>query len=415
MTDFNPFNMAQAQFDEVAGLLSLSQAEADLLRNPMRELSVSFPVRMDDGTTKILRGYRIRHNTALGPAKGGLRWHPEETQDTVRALAMWMVWKCALLDVPLGGGKGGVCVDAKKLSLREQERVARAYIRAIGHDIGDRIDIPAPDINTNGQIMAWMMDEFEVMHGQNEPGVITGKPMTLGGSQGRLDATSRGGIYVMEELARAYGTDFKNKRVAIHGYGNAGRFAATLCQEILGAKVVAIGNSRAALYSECGLNLVELAEYYDKTGTLANYPGADEIPANRLLEVDCDLLIPASIEGVINENNAGDIKAKYILELANGPTTPQADKILEAKDVVVVPDFLANAGGVTVSYFEQVQNAQMYYWGEADVQQKLREKMAKAFSSVYEVMMARDCSMRKAAMLLAVQRVREACILRGWL
>ncbi len=414
MADFNPFKMAQEQFDDAAKILSLSESEIALLRKPMRELIVHFPVRMDDGSIKVFEGYRIRHNTALGPAKGGLRWHPEETADTVRALSTWMTWKCALMGLPLGGGKGGIRIDAKALSLQEQERVARAYIRAVGYDIGDRIDIPAPDINTNGQIMAWMLDEYETMKGYSEPGVITGKLIPVGGSKGRLDSTSRGGVYVIEELAKTYKTSFKDKKVAILGYGNAGYYAAQLVEEILQAKVVAVGNSRNALLNEKGIDVKALAEHYQAKGTLAGFGGAKEIPSKDLLEVDCDLLIPAAVEGVINEHNAEKIKAKYILELANGPTTPQADKILEKKGVIVVPDFLANAGGVTVSYFEQVQNAQMLYWTEEEVRQKLRERMASTFASIYQVMQSRNLSMRRAAMVLAVDRVREACKVRGW-
>ncbi len=414
MADFNPYKMAQEQFDDAAEILSLSKSEIALLRKPMRELIVHFPVRMDDGSIQVFEGYRIRHNTALGPAKGGLRWHPDETADTVRALSTWMTWKCALMGLPLGGGKGGIRIDARSLSLHEQERVARAFIRAIGHDIGASIDIPAPDINTNGQIMAWMLDEYETMKGYSEPGVITGKLVLVGGSKGRLDATSRGGIYVMEELAKTYKTSFKGKKTAIQGYGNAGYYAAQLAEEILQTKVVAIGNSRNALLNEKGLDLQALAKHYQSGGSLSGFGGAKEIGSKELLEVDCDLLIPSAVEGVINEHNAEKIKAKYILELANGPTTPQADRILEKKGVIVVPDFLANAGGVTVSYFEQVQNAQMLYWTEEEVRQELRERMASTFASVYKVMQARNLSMRRAAMVLAVDRVREACKLRGW-
>ncbi|MGL4525120.1 MAG: Glu/Leu/Phe/Val family dehydrogenase [Spirochaetia bacterium] len=412
---FNPFAMAQAQLDNVISHLSIGQQACNFLRNPMNELTVHFTVRMDDGTKRTFEGFRVRHNTACGPAKGGLRWHPDETIDTVRALAMWMSWKCAVMGLPLGGGKGGVKVDPRTLSLSEQEAVARGYIRAIGHDIGSVLDIPAPDINTNAQIMGWMMDEFETLHGLHQPGVITGKPIALGGSLGRIDATSRGGIYAIQELAKFSNISFKNKRVVIHGYGNAGRFAAQLAEEILGAKVIAIGNSRCAVLNRDGLDLVALGQHYDKTQTLAGFAGATELRAEELLEIECDLLIPAAIEGVINRENATKIKTQFILELANGPTTPEADEVLESRNIMVIPDLLANAGGVTVSYFEQVQNSQMFYWDLAHVHSELQKKVESAFFQIYERMQKDQSTMRQATLAVGIERVYQASKLRGWL
>jgi glutamate dehydrogenase (NAD(P)+) len=415
MSTFNPFHMAQQQFDDTANLLQLSDSTKALLRQPMHEVCVHLPIRMDNGEIKVFEAYRVQYNTARGPAKGGIRWHADETIDTVRALSAWMVWKCALLDLPLGGGKGGIKVDAKTLSHTEQERLARAYMRAIGSHLGDRQDIPAPDIGTTPQIMAWMLDEYETLSGHHEPGVITGKPVTLGGSLGRGDATSRGGIYVAQELAKAYQFDWTGKKVVIHGYGNAGHHAALLATHILKAVVVGIGNSRAALYNEHGIDIAAVDAHYQQHGTLQGFAHATEVDTAALLEMPCDLLIPSAIEGVIHADNADRVQARYVLELANGPTTPEADAILESKGVIVVPDFLANAGGVTVSYFEQVQNAINYYWSEKDVQQRLQQKMSTAFQSVYQLSQEKHISLRKAAFALAVQRVADACHLRGWL
>ena len=411
--NYNPFAVSQQQLDGAAEMLKLDPATHALLRNPEKEVHVSIPVRMDDGSTQVFRGFRVQYNTARGPAKGGLRWHHAETIDTVRALAAWMTWKTSALDLPLGGGKGGVVCDPKKLSVGEKERLARGFIRGVGKDIDPFFDVPAPDVGTTGQIMTWMMDEYEVISGKRQPGIITGKPLELGGSKGRMDATSRGGWYCAREAAKAYNMPLEGKRVAIQGFGNAGVFAAKLCEELFGMKVVAVSRTTGAIKCDKGMSANELVAYNEKNNTLAGFPGSTEIPGDEVLEVDCDVLVPAALEGVITEKNAGNIKAKMIVELANGPTTPEADKILDNMGIIVLPDFLANAGGVTVSYFEQVQNSYNFYWEAEDVDKLLDRKMTAAFKAIYEMSVGRKVSLRQAAFLVAVQRVANACKLRG--
>ena len=413
-TELNPFKIAQRQLDESANLLGLDEATHQLLRWPRRELQVTIPVRMDDGTVQVFHGYRVQYNDARGATKGGLRWHPDETIDTVRALAAWMTWKTAVVDIPLGGGKGGVICNPKEMSLGEQERLARGYIRAIHRMIDDATDVPAPDVYTNPQIMAWMMDEFSVIKGYNVPGVITGKPLPLGGSEGRGDATARGGVYTVRETAKVLGIDLKGATAAIQGYGNAGQFAHKLGEELLGLKVVAISDSRGGVYRKEGIPFEEGVAWKKKNGAVVEMANTKNITNEELLELDVVVLFPAALENVITEANAGDIKAKISAELANGPTTPEADKILYEKGVYVIPDFLCNAGGVTVSYFEQVQNAYNFYWPLELVHERLDAKMTAAFHSVHN--MAKDMNVhnRLAAYLVAVQRVAEACKLRGW-
>ncbi|MCD6081990.1 Glu/Leu/Phe/Val dehydrogenase [candidate division WOR-3 bacterium] len=416
----NPFKIAQAQLDEAAKYLKLDSATHAMLREPMRELHVLIPVRMDSGEVKVFKGFRVQYNDARGPTKGGIRFHPEETIDTVRALAAWMTWKTSLLDLPYGGGKGGIICNPEEMSERELEMLSRGYIRALGEFIGPEKDIPAPDVNTNPQVMAWMMDEFSKLRGYNTPGVITGKPIPLGGSLGRLDATARGGMYVLREAAKLMGIELKNAKVAIQGYGNVGSFAHKLVSELFGAKVIGIGDVEGAIYCEHGFDYDTISKNMKKPGIVPkDLPGSKFLGKGtegnkELLELPVDILIPAAIENVITKENAPRIKAKIILELANGPTTPEADEILHNNGKFVIPDFLANAGGVTVSYFEWVQNITGYYWSLEEVHDKLDKKMTKAFNDVYALYKEKKVHPRLAAYLVAVQRVVEAMKLRGW-
>lgn len=412
--ELNPFKMAQAQLDEAATYLDLDKATHELLRWPLRELHVTLPVKMDDGSTHIFHGFRVQYNDARGPTKGGLRFHFDETIDTVRALAAWMTWKCAVVDIPLGGGKGGIVCDPRELSPTELERLSRAYIRQVGRIIGLEKDVPAPDVYTTPQIMAWMMDEYAFMKGENEFGVITGKPLPLGGSAGRGDATARGGIFTLREAAKVLGLEMKGATAAIQGYGNAGTFAHKLGEELLGLKIMAVSDSRGGIYSEKGLPYEEVIAHKQQTGRVAGFKGAKEISNAELLELDVDVLIPSALENEITEENAQEIKAKIIVELANGPTTPEADKVLFDKGVYLIPDFLANAGGVTVSYFEMVQNAYNYYWEEDVVHERLDKKMTAAFHAVHETAQEHKVHNRIGAYMVAVARVAEAIHLRGW-
>ena len=410
----NPFEIAQRQLDAAAEILKLDPGMHAFLREPIRELHVSLPVRMDDGTVKVFRGFRVQYNDARGPTKGGIRFHKEETIDTVRALAAWMTWKCSIVDLPLGGGKGGVVCDPKSMSKSELERLSRAYVRQVGRILGPQMDIPAPDVYTDAQIMSWMMDEFSALHGYNVPGVITGKPLCLGGSCGRNDATARGGMYAVREAAKVLGIDLKGKTAAIQGYGNAGYHAHELGQELLGLKVVAVSDSKGGIYNEKGLDLEEVSTHKAKTGSVVNLAGHENISNQELLALDVTVLFPAALENQITGENAANVKGALLAELANGPTTPEADETLYKNGVFVVPDFLCNAGGVTVSYFEQVQNAYNYYWPIEEVYQKLDAKMTAAFHSMYEMAQAYKVNNRIAAYLVAVSRVAEAVKMRGW-
>ncbi|MCD6554794.1 MAG: glutamate dehydrogenase [Chloroflexi bacterium] len=412
--ELNPFKIAQQQLDEAAKILKLDPALHALLREPMREFHVSFPVRMDDGIVKVFKGFRVQYNDARGPTKGGIRFHPDETIDTVRALAAWMTWKTAVVDIPLGGGKGGVICNTKEMSQGELERVSRGYIRALGHYIGPETDVPAPDVYTNPQIMAWMMDEYSVITGYNVPGVITGKPIPLGGSAGRGDATAKGGMYCIREAARVLDIDLAQATVAVQGYGNAGQFAHKLVTEMFGCKVVAVSDSKGGIYNPQGLDFEAVSAHKKKTGAVKDFPGAKNITNAELLELDVTLLIPAALENQIGAWNAGNVKARILAELANGPTTPDADETLYKNGVFVIPDFLCNAGGVTVSYFEQVQNAYDYYWTAEEVYERLDKKMTAAFHAVREMAQQYKVHNRTAAYLVSVSRVAEACKLRGW-
>ena len=410
----NPFAIAQRQLDEAAEVLKLEPGIHALLREPLRELHVTLPVKMDDGSVKVFKGFRVQYNDARGPTKGGIRFHPAETIDTVRALAAWMTWKTAVVDIPLGGGKGGIICNPKEMSPAELERLSRAYIRQVGRILGEEIDVPAPDVYTNPQIMAWMMDEYSFIRGYNVPGVITGKPIPLGGSAGRGDATARGGMFCTREAGKVLGVELKGATSAIQGYGNAGQFAHLLGEELLGLKVVAVSDSRGGIFNPDGLEAKVVMEHKNNTGAVKGFPGAKEITNEELLELDVTVLIPAALENQIGGWNAAKVKAKIVAELANGPTTPEADEILYKNGVYVIPDFLCNAGGVTVSYFEQVQNAYDYYWDEKTVHERLDQKMTAAFHTVHEMAQKHKVHNRLAAYLVAVNRVAEVVRLRGW-
>jgi len=410
----NLFKIAQSQIDRAARKMQMDPEVHLLLREPIRELQVSIPIKLDDGTPKVFRGFRVQYNDARGPCKGGIRYHPEETVDTVRALASWMTWKCATVDIPLGGSKGGIICDPKSMSMHELERLSRAYIDRVGMILGPEKDIPAPDVYTTPQIMAWMMDEFSKLRGYNVPGVITGKPIQLGGSLGRGDATARGGLITLKEAAKHLKLNLAKARIAIQGYGNAGSYAASLTADLEGSKIVAVSDSKGGIYNPNGLDPAAVLKHKQKTGSVVNFPGAKFISNEELLELDVEVLYPSGLELVITEKNAANIKAQIIGELANGPTTPEADDILHKKGVFVIPDFLCNAGGVTVSYFEWVQNLYNYYWDVEEVHEKLTKKMVKAFHDVLEISQREKVNMRVAAFILAMGRVVEAMKLRGW-
>lgn len=414
MESYNSFTVARQQIEEAVKLLNLDEATRELLINPQREFNFTLHVRMDNGKVKIFQGYRVQYNFARGPSKGGIRFHPDETVDTIRALACWMTWKTAVVDLPLGGGKGGVCCDPKSMSRNELERLSREYIRAISPLLGSDRDIPAPDVYTNPQTMAWMMDEFETINYRHQPGVMTDKPQQIGGTEGRRDATARGGVITVREACKVYGFD-PNKSFAIQGFGNAGQRAALLHHELLGGgKLVAVSDSRAAIYNPAGFDPKELVMHKLKTGSLANFPDGKNIPHEDLLKLDVEILYPAALENAITKDNAPHIKAKVICELANGPTTPEADIILNKKGIHVIPDILASAGGVTVSYFEMVQDNYSYFWEEELVHQRLDKKLTKAYHTVQEAVKEKKVHPRLAAMVVGVARVAEACKLRGW-
>ncbi len=412
--DLNPFDIAQSQLDEAAAILELDPAVHAYLREPVRELHITLSIRMDNGSSRVFKGFRVQYNDSRGPTKGGIRFHPDETIDTVKALAAWMTWKCAVVDIPLGGGKGGVICNPKELSTTELERLSRAYIRQVGRIIGPEMDIPAPDVYTTPQIMAWMADEYSVLKGQNQFGVITGKPLALGGSKGREDATARGGLYCVREAAKVLNFDTHGATMAIQGFGNAGQFAAQLGPQLIGTVTVAVSDSQGGIYNPDGLNAADVIAYKKQHGTIVGYPKAQPISNADLLELNVDILVPSALENVITAENAHRIKAKIVAELANGPTTPEADKVLYENGVYVIPDFLCNAGGVTVSYFEMVQNAYGRYWSEKTVHERLNEKITNAFHAVHERAQDLQVHNRLGAYCVAVSRVAEAVQMRGW-
>lgn len=412
--NLDPFEIAVRQLQKAAKVMNLDKQALELLSAPMKILQVSIPVRMDNGKTKVFTGFRVRYNTARGPAKGGIRFHPEESLSTVKALAAWMTWKTAMTNLPLGGGKGGIICDPKKMSQGELERLSRGYIRAVADFIGPEVDVPAPDVYTTPQIMAWMMDEYENIVRHSAPGVITGKPLENWGSLGRGDATAKGGMFVLREGAKKIGLDLSKATIAVQGFGNAGQFAVKLVKEHFGSKVVAVSDTQGGVYSEDGIDFEKLLEHKKQTGKVQGFPGTKNITNEELLELKTDVLIPAAIENQLTSDNANKIKARIILELANGPTTPEADEIFYKKGVLVLPDFLANAGGVTVSYFEWVQNVESYYWNIDEVYDKLDKKMTDATWDVLHASEKLKIDPRTAAYTVAVKRVADAMKLRGW-
>lgn len=405
--------MALQQLNKAANIMNLEEDIKEILSHPQREVQVALPVRMDNGKIKVFIGYRVQHNNARGPYKGGIRYHPNVSLDEVRALAMWMTWKTAVLDLPLGGAKGGIVCDPKSMSQGEIERLTRRYAYAISSIIGPYEDVPAPDVYTGPQHMAWIMDTYSILKGHLEPGVITGKPVEVGGSLGRNESTSRGVAIVVAEAAKKLNLKVKGATVAIQGFGNVGSNAALIMAKEYGMKVVAVSDSKGGIYNKNGLNVDKVIEEKQKTGTVTTYKDAEKISNEEILELDVDVLVPAALEQVITKQNADKIKAKIIGEGANGPTTPEADEILYQKGVFVIPDILANSGGVTVSYFEWVQNLERLQWSLDQVNKMLEEKMTKAFNDVYETSKKYKTDMRTAALVLAVSRVAEAIKLRG--
>jgi len=408
----NPYDMAVAQFDEAADRLGLSQAMRAILRKPKRELIVNFPVRMDDGDVEMFTGYRVQHNINRGPAKGGIRFSPEVSLDEVRALAMWMTWKCAVVGIPFGGAKGGVICDPHKLSRAELERLSRRYATEISILIGPDSDIPAPDMNTNPQIMAWMMDTFSMHKGYSIPAVITGKPLAIGGSEGRLEATARGVQYVTLEAMHDLGMRPEDSSVVIQGFGNVGSISARLLHE-LGCKILAVSDMHGGVYNPHGIDIHRALRYSKEHGSLKGLPETEPVTNAELLELPCDVLVPAALENQVTAKNALRVKAHLIIEAANGPTTPEADRILNDRGVMIVPDILANAGGVTVSYFEWVQDLQRFFWSEHEIDNRLESIITRAYRAVRAKTDEQETNMRMGAYLLAVARVAEATEIRG--
>ena len=410
--ELNPFKIAKQQFDLAADYLELEDSMRRVLKSAKRQLIVAIPVKMDNGEVQVFEGYRVQHNIARGPAKGGIRYHPQVTLDEVKALASWMTWKCATVGIPYGGGKGGVICDPKSLSRGELERLTRRFAFEIAPIIGPDSDIPAPDVYTDEQTMAWIMDTISMVRGHTELGVVTGKPIALGGSQGRGEATARGCLYALREACRVKGISLKGARVAVHGFGNAGANIARLVAAD-GAVVVALCDSQSGVYAESGIDVNTALRHKAQTKALQGLPNTKEIASDEVLGVDCDILLPSSLENLITLGTVGQVKAKIIAELANGPTTPGADRILAEAGVFLVPDILANAGGVTVSYYEWVQDLYSYFWSEGEINNRLEQTMRAAFQSVHEKALKYDTDMRTGAYILAVERVAEATRVRG--
>jgi glutamate dehydrogenase (NAD(P)+) len=408
----NPYEIAVEQFMTAADMLGLDDGMKQILSHPKRELTVHFPVRMDDGSYKVFTGFRVQHSLTRGPAKGGIRYHQDVTLDEVKALAMWMTWKCATVGIPYGGGKGGVIVNPKLYSITEIERLTRRFAAELAPIIGPEIDIPAPDVNTNSQTMAWIMDTISMLRGYPIPGLITGKPIAIEGSLGRNEATARGLQFVVREAVKTKGMSLQGSRVVVQGFGNAGSIAARLLSED-GATVIAVSDSQGGIYNSKGIDANAAVRYKQEHGTLSGYGGSDDITNAELLEIECDILVPAALESVITHENVDRIKTKMIAEAANGPTTPEADRVLYDKGIMVLPDILANAGGVTVSYFEWAQNIQGYYWAEDEVNQKLERVMKRAFQDVHQTAGNHSVNMRTGAYMLAISRVAEVTRLRG--
>lgn len=422
---FNPFHMAQQQFDSAADVLRLDEGTRELLRNPLREYHFSIPVRMDDGSVKVFKGFRVQHNDARGPSKGGIRFHPQETVDTVRALAMWMTWKCAVVEIPLGGAKGGVICDPHNLSLREQEQICRGWVRQLSRDVGPNTDVPAPDVMTSAQHMLWMLDEYETIFREHKPGLITGKPVGMGGSLGRTEATGYGVIYTLREALKELGLMPDATTASVQGFGNVSQYAIEL-YNLIGGTVICVScwdqndQTSYSFVKKDGVDLSELREITDRFGGIdkikAKDLGYDVLDGSHWLKQEVDILMPCALENQISADNVADISksVKVVAEGANGPTTPEADTVMKERDIFVIPDFLANAGGVTCSYFEQVQSNMNYFWEKDEVLGKLDLKMTSAFQSVVDLSKKRKLYMRDAAYLIAINRVAQACKERGW-
>ncbi len=416
--NLSPLENAQKQVSEACQALNLAPEVFELLKEPLRVIEVSIPVKMDDGSTKVFKGYRSMHNDAVGPGKGGIRFHPGVNLEEVKALSIWMTFKCCVTGIPYGGAKGGVTVDPSELSQGELERLSRGYVQGIYKYLGEKIDVPAPDVNTNGQIMSWMVDEFSKIKGEQNLGVITGKPVGFGGSKGRTEATGLGVAVIVAEAAKKYGIDIKKARVAVQGFGNVGSFAVKNVQD-QGATIVAIGEwdkeiGTYALYNEEGLDFYDLSDYKKETGTIKDYPKAKVITLDEFWKLDVDVLIPAALENAITEKEADLINAKLICEAANGPITVNADAILNKRGIPVTPDILTNAGGVTVSYFEWVQNLYGYYWDEEEVIEKEKIAMVNAFNNIWGIVEEYKVPFRKAAYMFSIKKVAETMKLRGW-
>ncbi len=410
--DLNPYRISQLQFDQAAHYLKLDPGLAQVLRVPKRQMVVSVPTKMDDGSLKVFEGYRVQHNIARGPAKGGIRYHPNVSLDEVKALAAWMAWKTAVMNLPFGGGKGGVICDPRKMSKNELERMTRRFVSEILPIIGPDRDIPAPDVYTDEQTMAWVMDTYSMTVGATCLGVVTGKPVSLGGSEGRHEATARGCLFVTQEACRVLRRPLKRATVVVQGFGNAGSIAARLFADA-GARIIAVSDSKGGIHNPRGIDPIKAIRFKEKSGSVVGLAGTSKISNQDILELKCDILIPAALENVITSENAGNIKARIIAEAANGPITPMADDILARKGVFLLPDILANAGGVTVSYFEWVQDLQNFFWEEDQVNAKLETMMKRAFSEVYETSKRHRVNMRVAAYILAIGRVAEATMVRG--
>ncbi len=410
--EYNPWTIARQQLADVSHVLSLDDDIHQLLRYPNRVLNVSCPIERDDGSIEVFHGFRVQHNLARGPGKGGIRYHPDVNEEEVKALAMWMTWKTAVMDLPFGGAKGGIVCDPKTMSETEIERLTRRFTSEINLIIGPHVDILAPDVNTNPQIMSWVMDTYSMTEGHTEHGVVTGKPIAVGGSKGRLKATSRGVTCTIQSALKKRGKNISDQRVVIQGFGNAGRHAALLLEQ-QGASIIAVSDSQGGIYREDGLDPSAVADVKDRTGTVTEFENAEMISNEELLTLECDVLIPAALGNVITEENAEDVSCRILAEAANGPTTPAADQILEGKETFVIPDILCNAGGVTVSYFEWVQALQHQFWSEREVNIRLRDLMDQAFEDVYERRETEEVSMRTAAYMVAIERVADAIELRG--
>lgn len=409
----NPFEVALKQLEEAAKILSLDKGMLDILAHPKRVLTVSLPVKMDDGSIKVFTGFRSQHNDARGPYKGGIRYHPDVTIEEVKALSMWMTWKCAIADIPYGGGKGGIICNPKSMSDNELERLTRRFAYMIADIIGPRTDIPAPDVYTGGKEMAWIMDTYSALKGNyGQPELITGKPISVGGSLGRNEATGRGLAFTVREAAKKLNINMKEATIVVQGFGNAGQFSSKLVEE-QGAKLIAVSDSQGSVLNDNGINVDSLIKHKKETGSIVDFEGCRSISNEELLETECTILIPAALENQITERNAGKIRAKIVAEAANGPTTPEADEILYNNKILTIPDVLANGGGVTVSYFEWLQNLRRDYWTEEEVNNRLEKNITKSFHDVYETHDKYNVDMRKAATVLAINRVAEATKIRG--